>query len=452
MTKKIDMIRGPLARDILVYTIPIILTSWLQLLFNAADLMVVGQFCGSLYVAAVGSTGAVTNLIINLFIGLSVGAGVCVAHAIGSREETEIHRTIHTALPTAIVCGLILTVVGVLSAESLLILMGTPETVLPLSALYMRLYFCGMTFNMVYNFAASILRAAGDTRSPLVILTAAGILNVVLNVFFVTALDLNVAGVALATAMSQAMSAVCVVWVLMKRPDACRVRLGAMRFYRKQLRKIIRIGLPAGIQGCMFSLSNTIIQASVNSFGDIVMSGCAAVSNIEGFCYVTVNAFHQCAVNFVGQNVGAGQYRRVRKVVALCMGYAVIFGLLVGVGSYAFAPQLLRLYITDSQEAIAVGITRMLCTCTPYFIYGIMDTLTGSLRGMGASLTTMIISVLGICGVRIAWIYTVFRIPAYHTPVSLYLSWPISWVITLVVQAVALTIVYRRLCRPERSI
>lgn len=449
MTKKIDMLHGPLALNILIYTIPIILTSWLQLLFNAADLMVVGRFCGSICVAAVGSTGAVTNLIVNLFIGLSVGAGVCVAHAIGSRQELRIHRTIHTAIPTAIICGLIMTVIGVTMAEKVLLMMGTPETVLPLSALYMRLYFCGMTFNMVYNFAASILRSAGDTKSPLIILTAAGILNVALNVFFVTVVKLNVAGVALATAISQAMSAVLVVEVLRRRQDACQLQLMKMRFYPKELRSIIRIGLPAGIQGTMFSMSNTLIQASVNSFGDVVISGCAAVSNIEGFCYATVNAVQQSAVNFVGQNVGAGNLQRVRRTVQLCVVYSALFGLLIGVGSYSIAPALLSLYITDSPQAIAVGVTRMLCTCVPYFLCGIMDSMTGSLRGMGASFTSMLISVLGICGLRIAWICSVFRIPAYHTPVSLYLSWPVSWVITLAAQAAAYILIYRKLCREE---
>lgn len=451
MAKKIDMLHGSLALNIILYTIPIVLTSWLQLLFNAADLMVVGRFCGSISVAAVGSTGSITGLIVNLFIGLSVGAGVCVAHAIGSREDTEVHRTVHTAIPTAIVSGVILTVIGLLFTEKLLLLMGTPATVLPLASLYMRLFFCGMTFNMVYNFAASILRAAGDTKSPLIILSAAGVLNVILNVFFVTVLNLNVAGVALATALSQAMSAVCVCIVLMKREDGCRLDFRKMRFHEKQLRKIVRIGIPAGIQSCMFSLSNTIIQASVNSFGDVVMSGCAAVSNIEGFCFATVNAFHQSAVNFVGQNTGAGNMKRVRQTLCFCMGYAALFGLFVGVGSYLIAPTLLHLYITDSPEAVQVGIVRMLYTCTPYFIYGIMDSVTGSLRGLGASMTTMILSILGICGVRIAWIYTIFRIPAYHTPESLYISWPISWVVNLIIQAIAFAIVYRKISKKDEA-
>lgn len=433
-----------MALNILLYTIPIVLTSWLQLLFNAADLVVVGRFCGSLSVAAVGSTSAITNLIINLFIGLSVGAGVCTAHAIGSREDDRLHRIIHTAIPTAIITGVFLTVFGVCFAGKLLQMMGTPETVLPLAAVYMRLYFAGMTFNMVYNFAASILRAAGDTKSPLIILAVAGLINVILNVILVTQFDMNVAGVALATAVSQAFSAVYSCVALMRRTDGCRLELRKMRIYGPQLKKMIRIGLPAGIQSSMFSLSNTVIQSSVNSFGDVVVSGCAAVGNVESFCYVTVNAFHQAAVNYVGQNLGAGKMDRVKRSLLLCLAYVTGAGLLTGLSANLFGRQILSLYLPDSEAAIAVGLHRITYTCTLYFIYGLMDTITGALRGMGESLVTMIISILGICGLRIVWVYTIFRIPAYHTLESLYLSWPISWIVTLIFQLAAFLILYRK--------
>lgn len=438
------MTQGPMALNILLYAIPVILTSWLQLLFNAADLVVVGRFCGSLSVAAVGSTGAITNLIINLFIGLSVGAGVCTAHAIGSREDDRLHRIIHTAIPTAMITGFFLTVFGVSFAEKLLILMGTPQTVLPLAAVYMRLYFVGMTFNMVYNFAASILRAAGDTKSPLIILAVAGLINVGLNILLVTRFQMNVAGVALATAASQAFSAVYACLALMHRTDGCRLELQKMRIYGPQLKKMIRIGLPAGIQSSMFSLSNTVIQSSINAFGDVVVSGCAAVSNVESFCYVTVNAFHQTAVNYVGQNLGAGKMDRVKKSLCICLIYVTGAGLLTGLSANLFGRQILSMYLPDSQAAIAVGLHRITYTCTLYFIYGLMDTITGALRGMGESLVTMVISILGICGVRIAWIYTIFRIPAYHTLESLYLSWPVSWIITLFFQLTAFLILYRK--------
>ena len=305
-----NMLEGPLFPNIIRYTVPIILTSLLQLLFNAADLVVVGRFCGSVSVAAVGATGAITNLMINFFIGLSVGVGVAVAHGLGSREERVVHCTVHTALPTALISGAFLTVFGIAFSETFLKLMGTPDSVLPLSAVYMRIIFGGITFNMVYNFCASILRAAGDTKSPLIFLMFAGTLNVILNVIFVTQFHMNVAGVALATIISQGLSAVLVVIALMRRTDSCRLQLNKMRFYKPQLEKIIRIGLPAGIQSSLFSISNVLIQSSVNSFGDVFMSGNAAAGNIEGFVYVCLNAFQQTAVNFAGQNAGARQYRR----------------------------------------------------------------------------------------------------------------------------------------------
>lgn len=439
-----NMLQGPLFSNIVSYTIPIILTSLLQLLFNAADLVVVGRFCGSISVAAVGATGYVTNLVINLFIGLSVGAGVCMAHAIGSRDEIAMHRTVHTAVPTALVSGVILTVIGVVFSESLLIWMGTPADVLPLSALYMRIYFCGMTFNMVYNFCAAVLRAAGDTKSPLIFLTIAGVINVALNVIFVTLLHMNVAGVALATTISQGVSAVLVVIALIRRTDGCRLQLKKLRIYKAQLMKMISKGLPAGIQGAMFSISNVVIQSSINTFGEVFMSGNAAASNIEGFAYVCMNALHQTALNFTGQNVGAGQYKRVQKIAGVCLGCVTVVGIVVGGTIYAFAPQLLSIYITDSAEAIGYGVQRMAFVALPYFLLGLQDVTTGLLRGLGASLAPMLISVLGICGLRICWIYTIFRIPQFHTPDWLFVSYPISWVVTFFAQLTLYIIVYRR--------
>ena len=438
------MLRGPLFPNIVVYTVPIILTSVLQLLFNAADLVVVGRFCGSVYVGAVGATGAITNLIVNLFIGLSVGAGVTVAHALGGREDEAVHRTVHTALPAALVSGVILTIVGVAFSETFLRLMDTPENVLPLSATYMKIYFSGITFNMVYNFCASILRAAGDTKSPLIFLSAAGVINVVLNVIFVTLLHMNVAGVALATTISQGVSAVLVVMVLMRRTDACKLTLSKMRFYKPQLLKMLRIGLPAGIQGSLFSISNVIIQSSVNSFGDILMSGNAAAGNIEGFVYVSLNAFHQTAVNFIGQNAGTGQFKRVYKTLWICLGCVTVVGLCAGLLAYSFGPQLLSIYITDSAEAISYGMVRLGFICIPYFLCGLMDVSTGALRGMGSSIAPMVISVLGVCGIRIGWIATIFQMPQFHTPQCLYFSYTVSWLATFLIQMIAFLFVYRR--------
>ena len=442
-----NMIEGPLFSGIVAYTIPIILTSLLQLLFNAADLVVVGRFCGSVSVAAVGATGSITNLMVNFFIGLSVGAGVTVAHGLGSRESDMVHKTVHTALPMALLSGAVLTVVGILFSEKFLAMMGTPETVLPLSAVYMKIYFAGITFTMVYNFCAAILRAAGDTRSPLVYLSFAGAVNVVLNLVFVLVLHMNVAGVALATTISQGISAVLVVRALMKRTDACKLELKKMHFHAFPLRKMLRIGLPAGIQSSLFSISNVLIQSSVNSFGDVFMSGNAAASNIEGFVYVSLNAFHQTAVNFIGQNAGAKQYKRVYKTLWICLGCVTVTGLVLGSLGYTFGRQLLSLYITDSPEAISYGMIRLSFICLPYFLCGLMDVSTGALRGMGASFVPMLISVLGVCGIRIGWIYTVFQMPQFHTPQCLYFSYTISWTVTFLCQMVAFVVVYKKHAR-----
>ena len=439
-----NMLQGPLVSNIILYTIPIILTSVLQLLFNAADLVVVGRYCGSVSVAAVGATGSITNLSVNLFIGLSVGAGVTVAHALGGHEDEAVHRTVHTALPAALVSGVVLTIVGVAFSETFLRLMDTPENVLPLSTIYMKIYFGGMTFNMVYNFCASILRAAGDTKSPLIFLGISGIINVVLNVVFVHGFNMNVAGVALATTISQGISAVLVVIVLMRRNDACRLHLSKMRFYKVQLLKMLRIGLPAGIQGSMFSISNVLIQSSINSFGDVLMSGNAAAANIEGFVYAMVNAFHQTVVNFIGQNVGAHQYKRVRKILLICLISVSVAGVCGGLAANLLGPSLLSIYITDSAEAISYGMLRLAYVGIPYFICGLMDVSTGALRGMGASVVPMIISVLGVCGIRIGWIYTIFQVPQFHTPQCLYTSYPVSWAATFLAQLMAFWIVYRK--------
>lgn len=441
------MLQGPLLPAIISYTVPIILTSILQLLFNAADLVIVGRWCGSVAVAAVGSTGAITNLIVNLFIGLSVGSGVTMAHALGGRDSGGAHRTVHTTLPVALISGVILTVVGVLLSEPLLRLMGNPEDVLPFAAKYMRIYFCGITFTMVYNFCASILRAAGDTRSPLIFLTLAGVINVGMNILFVTQLGMDVDGVALATVISQGVAALLVVIAMIRRKDDSHLDLRKLRIYKYELLKIVRIGLPAGLQSSMFSISNVMIQSSVNSFGSVVMSGNAASGNIEGFVWAVMNAFHQTAVNFTGQNMGARRYDRIRMILWCCLGSVTVVGLAMGALAYGFGPRLLSIYITDSPEAIEYGMLRMAYMCLPYFLCGLMDVSSGSLRGLGSSFVPMVISVLGICGIRIAWIYTVFQIPRFHTIDVLFASYPISWVITYAAQLSAFLIIFNKFRR-----
>ena len=454
MKKKIDMLSGPLAWPLITYAVPIMLTSVLQLLFNAADLVVVGAYCGSFSVAAVGATGAITNLIVNLFIGLSVGTGVAVAHGIGSREWDQVRNTVHTAVPMALVSGLFLTVLGVGLSRRILRAMGTPEEVLGLAATYMEIYFLGITAHMLYNFCASMVRAAGDTKSPLVILTAAGVVNVGLNILFVRYLGRNVDGVALATVLSETGAAIAIVILMVRRTDSCRLELRKLRFHKEPLKKMLRIGIPAGIQSCMFSLSNVLLQSAVNSFGAVAVSGNAAVANLEGFMYVIENSFHQTAVNFVGQNCGALQFRRVKKVTGLCMLYAAVAGILFGGLMCLFGPQLLSLYITDSPEAIAIGVARMMITVAPYFLYGLQDVITGVLRGIGASFVSMILTVLGICVIRVLWIYTVFQIPRFHSQTVLYVSYPLSWIVTLIIQLTAFSVIFRRLqkrCAPEEG-
>lgn len=426
-----SMREGSILKSVIIYTIPIILTGLLQLLFNAADLIVVGWFSGSDSVAAVGATGALTNLIVNLFIGLSVGAGVAVAQGLGAGNDKITSDAVHTAIPVAVISGIFLTVIGVLFSRNFLELMGTPEgKLLSLSSVYMQIYFCGMTFSMLYNFGSAILRAAGDTRSPLIFLTISGVLNVILNIVFVALFKLDVAGVALATSISQAISAVLVLQALMKRSDACHFEFKKMHIYKSALLRMARIGVPAGLQGSLFSISNVLIQSSVNSFGAAHMSGSAAASSIEGFCYVTMNSFHQTALNFCGQNYGAGDFKRVKRITWVCLMTVAAAGFIVGNISYIFGRELLGIYITDSSEAINYGMERLKFMLVPYFLCGIMDTTTGAMRGIGSSVIPMVITVVGVCVMRIVWIYTVFAMPQYHTFSGLFISYPISWLLT----------------------
>lgn len=304
--------------------------------------------------------------------------------------------------------------------------------------------FLGITSTIVYNYGAAILRAAGDTKGPLIFLTVAGVINVVLNIFFVTVFKMNVAGVALATAISQTISAVLIILALRKRTDACKFSFRKMRFHKRQLIKMLTIGIPAGIQSSLFSLSNVIIQSSINSFGDVVMAGSAAAANIEGFVWITINSFSQTAINFVGQNVGAKKYDRVRRVVCTCLACVVVTGVLFGTTAYLLSHQLLSIYITDSAEAIGYGVTRIAFICLPYFICGLMDTTTGAIRGLGSSMAPMIITIAGVCGLRILWIYTIFQMPQYHTLESLFISYAISWAITFIAQLITFFILYSK--------
>lgn len=440
--KTASITEGSLFRPIVMYTFPIMLTSIIQLLFNAADLVIVGRFCGSIYVAAVGATTSIISLITNFFIGLSTGGSVATAHAYGANDARALHRTVHTTVLISFFAGVFLTVVGVLYSEDFLRMMDTPENILPLSSKYMKIYFCGIIFSMLYNFASSILRAVGDTKRPLIYLSISGVVNVMLNIVFVTLFDMDIDGVALATVISQGLSAVLVLLALTNRNDACRLFIRQLRLYKEPLKKIAGIGIPAGIQSSLFSISNVLIQSSVNSFGDVFVTGNSAAMNIEGFVYVILNSFFQTSVTFTGQNYGAKNFPRIKKVFWSCFFGVTVVGLVAGAYVYLLGEQLLSIYITDSKEAIAYGLVRMKYICLPYFLCGIMDVTTGSIRGMGVSLVTMLISVFGVVGIRIGWIYTIFQ--TIHTPECLFFSYTVSWTITFLCQLIAFYIVYNK--------
>ena len=441
-----SMISGPLFRPMITYTIPIILTGILQLFFNAADLVIVGQFgtSGSNALAAVGCTAAISGLMTNFFIGCSAGSGVAVAHAIGAGHDKDVHKAVHTIIPLATVGGALISVIGIVFAEPLLKMMSTPDNIIGLSSTYMKIIFAGMLPNMVYNFGASILRAAGDSKRPLYYLIIAGCVNLALNLLFVLAFKMDVAGVALATVIAHAISAVLVLGALIKRTDSCRLELKKLRFYAEPLKKILRLGIPAGIQASLFSISNVIIQSSINSLDTIyagVVAGNAAASNIQNFAFMTNEGFKQTAMNFTGQNVGSGNYKRVRRITNISLLMTLAVCIVVGVVMTLCSRPLLGIYISDSPEAVKWGIIRMYCMCLPYFAGGIMDVSTGILRGLGQSIFPMLASVFGVCVFRVIWIFTVFQSKAFHTPESLWISYIISWLLTFAIQYIVLRIV-----------
>ena len=442
---EIDMCNGPLLGKILLFSLPLMLSGILQLLFNAADMIVVGRWVGSDALAAVGSTGSLVNLIVNVFIGLSVGANVLVARYYGAGQERELSETVHTAILTALVGGTVLIFVGFFVAPGALKAMGSPDEVLGQAVIYLRIYFAGMPAMMVYNYGSAILRAVGDTRRPLYFLTAAGVVNVLLNLFFVIECGLGVAGVALATVASQCISAVLVVACLMRSDSAYRLSLKELRVTPNKLVRMIRIGLPAGLQGSVFSISNVLIQSSVNSFGYVAMAGNSAAANLEGFVYTAMNTFHQTAISFTGQNYGAMQYRRIGKILAQCLLCVSAVGLFMGIGFYLLGTPLLQLYSPEDESVIAYGLTRMQYICCPYFLCGMMDTFVGVLRGMGYAIMPMLVSLTGACLLRVVWIYTIFQ--QHRSLEVLYLSYPITWAVTMLVHLICFLIVYHKLLK-----
>ncbi len=439
---EMDMCSGPLPGKIIRFAIPLMLSSILQLLFNAADVIVVGQFAGSTSLAAVGSTGALINLLTNIFLGLSIGTNVLVARYYGAHQEKNIQDTIHTSMMIAILGGFILVLVGCLLTRPLLELMGTPEDVLDKAVIYMRILFIGCPFMLVYNFGSAILRAVGDTKRPLYYLSFAGVLNVIMNLFFVIVCKLDVAGVAIATILSQSVSMSLVVRCLFKEEGALKFHPKKMKLHMDKFKAILEIGLPAGLQGAVFSISNVLIQSTVNSFGSTVMAGNTAASNIEGFVYVAMNAMYQSSISFTGQNMGAQKYARVNKIMFTCIGYVCLFGFGLGMLAYLFGSNLLGLY-TNDPAVIQYGLLRMSIICPTYFLCGIMDTMVGSLRGMGYSIIPMIVSLTGACGLRILWIFTVFKFLS-PTLTTLYISYPITWTVTALGHIITFIIVRRK--------
>lgn len=438
---EVDMLHGPLLGKILLFALPLMMSSILQLLFNAADVVVVGQYAGDESLAAVGSTSSLINLLTNLFIGLSVGANVMVAHYFGSGEKDKISETIHTSIVVSFLCGLFLTALGALAATTLLRWMSSPEDVIGLATIYLRIYFIGMPAMMLYNFGSSILRAAGDTRRPLYYLSISGVINVALNLLFVIRFSMGVAGVAIATIVSQYISATLIIRCLMREEGELHLSLRNLHINRGILLRILRIGLPAGIQGTVFSLSNVVIQSSINSFGKTVMAGSAAAANLEGFVYVAMNSLHQTALTFVGQNYGAGQKKRLLKVLYLCQGAVFVIGMLLGNLATFFGHALLRIY-SNREAVIEAGMVRLNYICRFYALCGMMDVMVGALRGIGSSVVPMIVSLLGACGLRLLWIATVFQ--QIHTMPMLYLSYIVSWALTAVVHVLCFVWLYRK--------
>lgn len=439
-----DMCEGPILKKMLLFALPLMASSLLQLLFNAADIIVVGRFAGDNSLAAVGSTTSIINLLVNLFMGLSVGANVLVARFFGGKRENDLSATVHTAMTISIISGIVLTIIGISGARVILTLMQTPENVLGLAVVYLRTYFLGMTAMMIYNFGAAILRAVGDTKRPLYFLMIAGVVNVSFNLLFVIVFKWGVFGVGLATTISQVVSATFVVRCLLKEQSGIQLQLKKLRIHKDILMKILQIGLPAGFQGILFSLSNVFIQSSVNSFGATVVAGNSAAANIEGFIYVSTNAFHQAAVSFTSQNYGAKKYDRINRIMFVAQGCTIVMGTIFGVGAVLMGHVLLTLY-TTSAAVVEAGMLRLRMIGATYALCGVMDTMVGSLRGMGYSVVPMIFSLLGACATRILWLATVFQIDAFHTIETVYIIYPISWIITSIAHIITFIIVRKKI-------
>ena len=439
----IDMCSGPILPKLLRFTIPLVCSSMLQLLFNTADIIVVGRFAGDNSLAAVGSTSPLINLLVNLFMGLSVGANILAAKHFGGKDDKSLQDTVHTAIALSLVSGVIITAVGFFGARGLLVLMQSPPEVLELAVLYLRIYFLGMTATMLYNFGAALLRAVGDTQRPLYYLTFSGVINVVLNLIFVIVFHMGVAGVALATVIAQCISAALVIRCLIRETGAIHLDLQKLKLHPIPLKQILRVGLPAGLQGVLFSLSNVVIQSSVNTFGETVVAGASAASSVENFQYIAMNSIHHAAISFTSQNYGAGNYQRIRRVFFISQACVIVVGLSMGGLLLYFAPTILRLY-TTSAFVMTHALVRMRILCATYFLCGMMDVAVGVLRGVGQSVLPMLVSLVGVCGLRLLWVATVFQIPRLHTINTVYTAYPISWGLTALVHFISIYFVMKQ--------
>ena len=440
--KELDMVNGKLLGKLIIFVIPVILSGVLQLLFNAADIIVVGRYAGDHSLAAVGSTASLINLMVSLFIGLSIGANVICAQFYGSGERDKLSATVHTSIMVSIAGGILLAAVGIFFSRPILAFMGSPPDVIELASLYLKIYFTAMPATLIYNFGSSILRASGDTKTPLYFLAAAGVINVLLNLLLVIGFGMGVAGVGIATAVSQYISAALILLNLARDKGDLHFSIKRLTVDRYILKRIIRIGIPAGIQGMVFSLSNVVIQSAVNSFGSTVIAANSAAANIEGFVYISMNAVYQTAITFVGQNYGAGKYRRILRVLFECMGIVIVVGLVLGNTAYLLGTKLLGIY-SNNPEVIEAGMVRIKYICTIYFLCGMMETMVGVLRGIGKSVLPMVVSLTGACALRLVWIATVFNM--HRTPEMLYVAYPITWTITLAAHIVCFVICYKNI-------
>ena len=450
--KEMNLAEGPILSRMIFYTLPLLFSGTLQLLYNAADLVIVGNKgdTGEIYIAAIGATGSLTNLIIGLFMGLSVGSCVVLSQYLGAGDDKNASEVVHTSMLSSLIIGVVLAIVGMVFADDFLLMMQTDPEVIDLSALYMRIYFAGLPASMIYNFGAAILRAKGDTKYPLIVLVISGAVNVLLNFIMVYSFGRTVDGGAIETVSSQIISAIMVVVYLSKLNDSCRFSLKKLSIKTDKLLRIIRVGLPAGFQSVVFSISNVMLQSSVNVLGKAAMAGNASAASIDNFIYIAQNSVYHAAIAFVGQSYGAGNMKRVKKVAFTSLILVTVIGLVFGGVVFALGKPLLGIYGLDESpekaEALKNGMMRFYITALTYFICGIMDVMTGLLRGVVCSLVPMIITATGVCGTRILWIKLLFeRVDYFHNMFWLYMSYPISWTISVIAQTIALIIVYKRI-------